>query len=707
MRPVLLRHASILALLPLLLGATAAAAGVPHFIRDSEWVEIRTPQFSVVTNAGSTVGREVGRKLERFSQTLAQVDPALRAHSATPTQVFVFRNQAEIDQYRAPDSERLIAFFARGEDRNLLVVNGSPPDLDRSEVAFHEYVHCYMTMNFPGVPMWLNEGLAEYYSTCRLSSEWADLGRPRMDVVRGMEGRKPLSIETMFAISSRAPAYRRDSDLRIQFYSQSFVLTHWLQSKAAGPERFDRYLDRLREGAEPLGAFQEIYPASEWDRMVRDLVGYTARIGFEPLRRMRLPAPLDADAARERTLSGAEALTRLGELRLLGEHRLEEAEDHFEEALKLDSGFAEAEAALGLIDDLSGDAADAEKRYARAIALAPEDARVWILAGRGTMRRLPKMLMSAAAPETLASIGRIARERYRRALQLAPDHLEALAGPGRIFAILGEPPDSAAVEGLERAVESLPGRNDLAAWLSVVRALQGRTAEAEELMRRRVEPGADRTEFVGAQHALQAAQFNRAVNLANRGRLAEAESLLAGIAERSDDPEVRSRAAQAVVRVQQSKDTGDNVALFEEARGLADAGRFAEARARLVQVRDRTTDAAMRTAAERDIRRLDGELRLRRVAELVEGDRFTEAEALLVSEAAAWPDDAYRARRDQALADVRGRLGIERARTLVRAGKLAEARAAYAHVLALDVSDEMKRHARERIKQLDAATSGR
>jgi hypothetical protein len=331
-----------------LLALAPAHAAVPEFVTKAEWLRLETGHFVVVTDAGAGAGRDVARKLERFSQALGQLNPGLKSVSSLPTMVFVFRDESELNPYRPADTENLLAFFTQAEDRNLLVINGSPEGAARSEVVFHEFVHCYLRANYKAVPLWLHEGLAQYYSTCRLTRNAAEFGKPNMPLVEWMKGREPISMEMMFHMKGDAPAYRHDNGLRNQFYGQSFLLTHYLQSASGGrAERFDRFLARLHDGGiEPQSAFREVIPDAEWAPMIAGLGEYLGRIDFEKTRTVSLPeAAADPGTT---ALSAAEALTLLGALQLhLGEGRPAVAGEHFSAAAALDPGFAPARAGLG------------------------------------------------------------------------------------------------------------------------------------------------------------------------------------------------------------------------------------------------------------------------------------------------------------------------------------------------------------------------
>ena len=72
----------------------------PAFAGDPEWVEVRSPHFSVITDAGEKRGREVALHFEQMRAVFA----ALTTHGAKvnlliPLQIVAFRNGKEMRQF--------------------------------------------------------------------------------------------------------------------------------------------------------------------------------------------------------------------------------------------------------------------------------------------------------------------------------------------------------------------------------------------------------------------------------------------------------------------------------------------------------------------------------------------------------------------------------------------------------------------------------
>ena len=61
------------------------------------------------------------------------------------------------------------ADFQPGQDRNYIALSAVIDDANyRFTVIFHEFVHLLVKYNVQDMPLWFNEGLAEYYSTFQI-----------------------------------------------------------------------------------------------------------------------------------------------------------------------------------------------------------------------------------------------------------------------------------------------------------------------------------------------------------------------------------------------------------------------------------------------------------------------------------------------------------------------------------------------------------
>ena len=151
----------------------------PSFAGESQWVEVRSPNFSVVTDAGEKRGREVAMRFEQMRAVFGALMTKANVNLPVPLQIVAFRNTKEMRQV-APlfngKPTQVAGLFQGGEDRSFIMLDMS---VDNPwVVVFHEYAHQLMDGNLPGdFAPWFEEGFAEYFSSIEVDSKEARVGK--------------------------------------------------------------------------------------------------------------------------------------------------------------------------------------------------------------------------------------------------------------------------------------------------------------------------------------------------------------------------------------------------------------------------------------------------------------------------------------------------------------------------------------------------
>ena len=254
-RPVAL---ACLGCLLLAWGAEARAGAKPV-----SWVELRTPHFRIITNGKEKQVRRLGLQLEQIRAALEQSFPGLRSGNQDSLVVLALKDEASmLALVSSPQARKVLELqagvFLGAHERSCMLLR-----LDREDEsyhpAYHEYVHALLALNFPRLPLWLEEGLAEFYAGTRFDAHSARVGSEGWPT-SSLPGRHLLSLEALRAV---VPAYLLDRDpdrVRI-FYTESWALVRFL---IFGPgmeqgARFNRYLARLQHGEDESQAFAETF----------------------------------------------------------------------------------------------------------------------------------------------------------------------------------------------------------------------------------------------------------------------------------------------------------------------------------------------------------------------------------------------------------------------------------------------------------------
>ena len=149
-----------IALLLLLVSTRAGARDAPA------WVEVRSPHFSVVTDAGEREGRRLADQFERMRWVFQTLFPKANVDPIAPIVVIAVKNQKgmqalEPEAYLAKGQLTIAGLFLRAPDKNYILARTDVEGEHPYSTVYHEYTH--LELGTEGMPLWLNEGLAEFF----------------------------------------------------------------------------------------------------------------------------------------------------------------------------------------------------------------------------------------------------------------------------------------------------------------------------------------------------------------------------------------------------------------------------------------------------------------------------------------------------------------------------------------------------------------
>jgi tetratricopeptide (TPR) repeat protein len=438
-----------------LAAGTTPAAAQPVDLE--EWVEARTASFVVRSDAAPERAGEITQTLQVFRSAFAGLSPELNLRSPVPTRILAFRNEASFSAFKSGQEargSRILGQFLTHPDGNFITLNADPRLFGGFGVVLHEYVHYLVSHNFPGVPRWFNEGLAEYYSTFVLEGEYAIIGRP---VQRHLDWLRRYGRLDVAEVLEVGHASGRHSEVDAgHFYAVSWGLVHYLLSSS--PELGSRLAVFLSEAGDPAPSrrFEDIFDL-RLEELESELERYLLADG-PPAGSVPLAGLNGTAGARVGPASPADVLNDLGALMLrLGDEAA--AGRLYDLAAVYEPENGDAYAGLAHIRDIEQRLEEADILFEQALEFGPRDARSYLLYGRHLLARLDEARRAGEAAAA-ARFAKIATQAFQRALDLSPDFAEAsaLLGYTHLFGDL-DPKDG--VVHLERALEALPGRVDL------------------------------------------------------------------------------------------------------------------------------------------------------------------------------------------------------------------------------------------------------
>ncbi|HEX8290813.1 MAG TPA: DUF1570 domain-containing protein [Pyrinomonadaceae bacterium] len=471
---LLLALASPLVLLGRPAGAVPATAA---------WVSVRTRNFLVEGAADEAELRRVAARLEEYRAAFSRLLSGEHFDASVPTAVVVFPDDAAYAAFKpriGGEVARSVAgYFQPGRDINYITL-ARDGDLARdSSTLLHEYTHLLVNNHFRGAPLWLKEGLAEFYSTARLSSDGRrlTLGAAPECRPRELRRRELLPLRTLLALDQASPVYA-DPAQRALFYSQSWALVHYLSEARGGRGgALARFTDLLADGAKVEDALRQAFDLSTAE-LEAGLAAYVRlaryRAGVEEFAR-----PVDFDARLSaRPLTEAEVAARLGDL-LLHTDREGDAEPHLVRAVGLDPRLAQARLSLGALRLRQNRAAEAREQLRLAVEADPGShlAR-YLLADALNRDDAPDF--ERITPQEFEERTEAVRAELRRALELAPHFVESYRLLAAVEIERGDRYEEAA-RLLAHALSLAPRRADLGLMRAQALMLGSRFEEALRL----------------------------------------------------------------------------------------------------------------------------------------------------------------------------------------------------------------------------------
>jgi len=247
------------AVLRLVPAALAALASLDAAYAADQWHKISTSHFELYTTAGERKGREAILHFERvrdfFVKTMAK-----NAGTQQPVRIVGFRSEKEYQPYRM--NEFATAYYSAGTDHDTIVMQGLGSEL--FPVAVHEYVHLLVRHSKLDLPLWLNEGFADLFSSLTPVGDKVRVGDLHPGRMAALLTNKWLTVETLTAVGHDSPHYN-ERDRASIFYAQSWGLVHMLNLSDGYRPKFNEFVSVLLEEGDAPGAFRKVYSKTVMD----------------------------------------------------------------------------------------------------------------------------------------------------------------------------------------------------------------------------------------------------------------------------------------------------------------------------------------------------------------------------------------------------------------------------------------------------------
>ncbi|MDR3737121.1 MAG: DUF1570 domain-containing protein [Acidobacteriaceae bacterium] len=352
----------VIALLLFSSAVARAAAGT--------WLEVRGPHFVVATDGNEKQARRTAVQFEQMRSVFQKLFPGAVSNIDPPIYVVAVKDHKGFQAlgpsaYQGRNSLQLAGLFMTSNDKNLILLRLDAEGEHPFSVVYHEYTH-YLLRKSTAMPLWMNEGLAEFYENTDIEDKDVALGQPSANDILYLRQNQLIPLETLFRVDYNSPYYHEEQKGSV-FYAESWALAHYLMitDNMHKTHMLQQYGQLVGQGEDPVSAAQHAF--GDLHKLNMALYTYVQSGDY---RYFRIPSAFVADPASftVRTLPDAEVGAARAEV-LIHTGRQQDSEAILTAALQADPNSARAHEVMGYLKYSQGNITDARKLFAEAVQL--------------------------------------------------------------------------------------------------------------------------------------------------------------------------------------------------------------------------------------------------------------------------------------------------------------------------------------------------
>jgi hypothetical protein len=225
----------------------------------------RSPHFEMFSNASESESRDMLNQLEQFRATVLAIYALPRFHDPKTT-IVLFATDRQFEPYKTLFQGRpaSVAGYCAGDaDETMIAMTADYNEEQMHETIFHEYVHLLLAAAGENPPLWLNEGLAEVFSTFRIEGGFYKMGLDKPVHTELLRRHRLIPLGQLFAVNQKSSDYNEGIRQGL-FYAESWAFVHFMVFGKDGAI----LLPKLRRFDELIAA-----PGGVIDRSFREAFG--------------------------------------------------------------------------------------------------------------------------------------------------------------------------------------------------------------------------------------------------------------------------------------------------------------------------------------------------------------------------------------------------------------------------------------------------
>ncbi|MFZ0806763.1 MAG: hypothetical protein WAN03_11295 [Candidatus Sulfotelmatobacter sp.] len=340
--------------------------------KPQEWTEVRSPHFVVATNGSEKQGRHIADQFERMRSVFHTAFPKLQIDVGAPIIVLAIKDEKDFralepEAYLAKGQLKLAGLFLRAPDKNYVLLRLDAEGDHPYSVVYHEYTHLLLSKAAEWIPLWMNEGLAEFYQNTDIREKEVLLGQPSVENLALLRQNRLLPLTTLLAVDEKSLYYHEENKGSI-FYAESWALMHYIQAlghKENSSDELKHYGELLVKGIDPVSAATAAFGNLQQLQLALQSYVHQERFSYY---RLNTTTEIDDSTFKVRALTAPQANALRADF-LAYNQRFADAKSLLDQTLKDDPNNVSAHETMGFLEFRQGHLQEAQDWYSRAVKL--------------------------------------------------------------------------------------------------------------------------------------------------------------------------------------------------------------------------------------------------------------------------------------------------------------------------------------------------
>lgn len=251
-------------LLPLALCTLAFLAPLPCQ-GATKWTRLEAPNFTILSALSEGETRDWAVEFEQFHRGLGRF-LKINEGALQPVTIVLFGDDRDMRPYKPLENGRpadMAGVFLRCGLGNFIEASSYFQDQLTRLIIYHESVHWLTNVSDAPIPLWLNEGLAETFSSFRIDGKISRYGDALPWHVALLNRSKMIPLKELVNIPQGSLLFNEGQRTSI-FYAESWAFVHYLlfSGKMDLHDKFNELVRALPPGADPEAAFMKVFGVS-------------------------------------------------------------------------------------------------------------------------------------------------------------------------------------------------------------------------------------------------------------------------------------------------------------------------------------------------------------------------------------------------------------------------------------------------------------